>query len=37
LHEIVWRFANPDVQRNDLRIAIWRMTRFPRAELEFLE
>jgi hypothetical protein len=36
-HDIVWRFANPDVQQNNLRIAIWRMTRYPRAALSFLD
>jgi Arylsulfotransferase (ASST) len=35
-HEIVWRFANPDVQNNNMRVAIWRMTRYPR-ELVFLD
>ncbi len=36
--EIVWRFANPDVNdKNNMRIAIWRMTRFTRAELDFID
>ncbi len=36
-HETVWRYANPDVQKNKMRVAIWRMTRFPRDELDFLD
>lgn len=28
--EIVWRFANPHVRKDDTRMAIWRMTRVPR-------
>ncbi|MEX1310921.1 MAG: arylsulfotransferase family protein, partial [Candidatus Sulfomarinibacteraceae bacterium] len=36
-HEVVWRFANPDVQPDGLRIAIWRMTRFDPDELPFLQ
>jgi hypothetical protein len=36
-HEIVWRFANPDVQPEGLRIAIWRMTRFDPDDLPFLD
>ncbi len=36
-HEIVWRYANPDVQPDGLRIAIWRMTRFERDDLSFLD
>jgi hypothetical protein len=35
--EIVWRFANPDVTNDNMRIAIWRMTRFPREKLAFLD
>jgi outer membrane protein assembly factor BamB len=35
--EIVWRFANPDVNTENMRIAIWRMTRYPRTELGFLD
>jgi hypothetical protein len=35
-HDIVWRFANPDIRDNGLRIAIWRMTRYGRDELTFL-
>ena len=34
--ETVWRFANPDVDQSDMRIAIWRMTRFSLNELDFL-
>ena len=34
--ETVWRFANPDIQKNNMRMAIWRMTRYPRDELGFL-
>lgn len=36
-HKEVWRFANPDVREDNLRIAIWRMTRFVRDELDFLD
>ena len=36
-HEVVWRFANPDVQPDGLRIAIWRMTRFDPDDLPFLQ
>jgi hypothetical protein len=36
-HQTVWRFANPDVKANNHRVAIWRMTRFSRQELEFLD
>jgi hypothetical protein len=36
-HDVVWRFANPDVQPDGLRIAIWRMTRFDPDELPFLD
>jgi len=36
-HDIVWRFANPDVQTDNMRVAIWRMTRFSRSELDFLD
>ncbi len=35
--ETVWRFANPDVQNNNMRVAIWRMTRYPIDELDFLD
>ena len=35
--DIVWRFANPDVQEDNMRIAIWRMTRFPHDELSFID
>ena len=34
-HDIVWRFANPDVGPDDFRVAIWRMTRFSLGELDF--
>ena len=36
-HDIVWRFANPDVQTDNMRVAIWRMTRYSRDELDFLD
>jgi len=36
-HEIVWRFANPDVKTDNMRVAIWRMTRYPIDELGFLD
>ena len=36
-HDIVWRFANPDVKTNNLRVAIWRMTRYPSGELGFID
>jgi outer membrane protein assembly factor BamB len=36
-HDIVWRYRNPDVQNNNLRIAIWRMTRYPESSLDFLD
>jgi hypothetical protein len=36
-HDIVWRFANPDVNQDNYRIAIWRMTRFARDELDFVD
>ena len=32
----VWRFANPDVTADGVRIAIWRMERFAPGELAFL-
>jgi len=32
----VWQFANPDVEEGSTRMAIWRMTRFDRADLPFL-
>ncbi len=34
---LVWEFANPDVQPDGLRGAIWRMTRYPPGSLPFLE
>ena len=35
--EIVWKFANPDVDpRTRRRATIWRMTRFQPSELSFL-
>ena len=33
----VWQFANPDVDDQSTRMAIWRMTRFDRADLPFLD
>ncbi len=36
-HDIVWRFANPDVKTDNMRVAIWRMTRYPSAELDFID
>jgi len=33
----VWQFANPDVDDQSTRMAIWRMTRFDRADLPFLQ
>ena len=35
--ETVWRFANPDVQTDNQRIAIGRMTRFAEDSLSFLD
>lgn len=35
--ETVWEFANPQVNEKDERSAIWRMVRFQREELPFLE
>ncbi len=35
--ETVWRFANPDINEKNLRIAIWRMTRYRREDLPFLD
>ncbi len=34
--EIVWEFANPDVDSEGLRSAIWRMKRFSASEITFL-
>ena len=34
--ETVWEFANPDVQADGTRGAIWRMTRYPEEALSFL-
>jgi hypothetical protein len=34
--EIVWKFANPEVDEKGNRMVIWRMKRFTRAELPFL-
>jgi hypothetical protein len=34
--EVVWKFANPDVDNEGKRAAIWRMTRFAAADLRFL-
>ena len=35
--DVVWRFANPDVSEDGMRAPIWRMTRFERGELPFLD
>lgn len=35
--DTVWQFANPDVNQDKNRIAIWRMTRYPREALGFLD
>lgn len=35
--ETVWEFANPQINKKSERSAIWRMTRFRREELPFLE
>ena len=32
----VWKFANPNVDENGIRMAIWRMTRFQKSQLPFL-
>ena len=34
--ETVWRFANPDIDQSDVRIARGRMTRYSPDELEFI-
>ena len=34
--DVVWRFANPDVDEGGVRAAVWRMTRRPLAALGFL-
>jgi len=34
---MVWRFANPDIKEENFRIAIWRMTRYNREQLPFLD
>ncbi len=34
--EVVWEFANPDVDAEGVRSAIWRMKRFPASEISFL-
>ena len=34
--EMVWRFANPDFKEGDIRMGIWRMTRFAPDELSFV-
>jgi hypothetical protein len=36
-HDIVWKFANPDVRKDGTRIAIWRMTRVAAESLDFLD
>jgi hypothetical protein len=33
--EIVWHFANPDVDAEGIRASMWRMTRYPPGELPF--
>jgi hypothetical protein len=33
---VVWKFANPDVDEDGIRMAIWRMQRFRPDELPFL-
>ncbi|MDA8019836.1 MAG: arylsulfotransferase family protein [Thermoanaerobaculia bacterium] len=35
--ETVWRFANPRIDKNNERAAIWRMVRFTEGELPFLQ
>ncbi len=34
--ELVWEFANPSVNSEGVRSAIWRMKRFPKSEITFL-
>ena len=34
--EVVWRFANPNVDNDGQRGNIWRMTRFLPSDLSFL-
>ncbi len=34
--EVVWEFANPDVDSEGVRSALWRMKRFPALEITFL-
>ena len=34
--EIVWQFANPEVDKEGKRTNLWRMTRFAKSELGFL-
>lgn len=34
--EVVWEFANPEVDAEGIRTSIWRMKRFQRSELPFL-
>jgi hypothetical protein len=34
---VVWKFANPDVDEEGIRSAIWRMQRFSPDELPFLD
>jgi hypothetical protein len=33
--EVVWKFANPDINAEGVRGAIWRMTRFMPSEIDF--
>ena len=35
--QVVWRFLNPDVDDKGRRWNIWRLTRHPMSELEFLQ
>jgi len=35
--QVVWKFANPDVDSEGQRTNIWRMTRFLRSDLNFLD
>lgn len=35
-HKIVWEFANPEINEEGIRMAIWRMKRFKANELTFL-
>lgn len=35
-HKIVWEFANPEINEEGIRMAIWKMKRFKVNELTFL-